>query len=165
MRIAAGGSPELPFAPADYHIPPPSVRHRVIVPITGIHQGSLTALRYARSLSSDVTAVHVAVDPEETKLLRSQWVVWGDGVRLVELESPHNMVLEPLLEYIQDMLAIRQHSEILTIVVPQSVRPRWWSNLMRTQMAVLLRLSLPFQAGVVITDVPYLLDDAQLKRK
>jgi hypothetical protein len=26
---------------------------------------------------------------------------------------------------------------------------------MRTQMAVLLRLSLPFETGVVITDVPY----------
>jgi hypothetical protein len=68
------------------------------------------------------------------------------------------MVLEPLLDYIQGMLAIRQPNEIITVVVPQSVRPRWWSNLMRTQMAVLLRLSLPFQTGIVITDVPYLLD-------
>ena len=72
--------------------------------------------------------------------------------------SPHKMVLEPLLDYIQGMLAIRQPNEIITVVVPQSVRPRWWSNLMRTQMAVLLRLSLPFQTGIVITDVPYLLD-------
>ena len=44
------------------------------------------------------------------------------------------------------------------MVVPQSIRPRWWSNLMRTQMAVLLRLSLPFETGIVITDVPYVLE-------
>jgi hypothetical protein len=38
------------------------------------------------------------------------------------------------------------------------VHPRWWSNLARTQMAVLLRLALPFQTGIVITDVPYALE-------
>jgi hypothetical protein len=65
------------------------------------------------------------------------------------------MVLEPLLAYIQGLMARKQDNEILTIVVPQSVRPRWWSNLMRTQMAALLRLSLPFETGIVITDVPY----------
>jgi hypothetical protein len=146
------------FATRNYHLPPLTVRHRVLVPITGIHQGSLTALRYARSLSSDVTAVHVSMDRAETEALHRQWPVWGEGIRLVNLDSPHKMVLEPLLQYVQGMLAIRQHNEIITVVVPQSIRPRWWSNLMRTQMAVLLRLSLPFETGIVITDVPYLLD-------
>ncbi len=142
-----------------YHLPPPVMRHRILVPVTGIHQGSLTALRYARSLSSDVTAVHVSVEPAETEELRRLWPMWGEGVRLVVLDSPHGMILEPLLEYIQSMMALRGSDEVITVVVPQSIRPRWWSNLMRTQMAVLLRLSLPFQTGIVITDVPYLLDD------
>ena len=86
------------------------------------------------------------------------WPVWGEGVRLVTLESPHNMVLEPLLDYIGGLMQLRRENEVLTVVVPQSIRPRWWSNLMRTQMALLLRLSLPFETGIVITDVPYVLD-------
>jgi hypothetical protein len=146
------------FADLHFQLPPPLVRHRIVVPITGINQGSLTALHYARSLSSDVTAVHVQMDHAETEALLKRWPTWGDGVRLVELESPHKMVLEPLLQYIQGLLALRAHNEIITVVVPQSVRPQWWSNLMRTQMAVLLRLALPFETGIVITDVPYLLD-------
>jgi len=77
------------------------------------------------------------------------------------LESPHNMVLEPLLEYIQKLMLLRQDNEIITVVVPQSIRPRWWSNLMRTQMGVLLRLSLPFETGIVITDVPYSLESEE----
>jgi hypothetical protein len=154
LEHAPGGA----FDGAIYHLPPPIVRHRIIVPVTGIHQGSLTALRYAHSLSSDVTAVHVSIEPDETAELRRLWPMWGEGIRLVVLESPHAMVLEPLLEYIQGMLSLRRGDEVITVVVPQSVRPRWWSNLMRTQMAVLLRLSLPFQTGIVITDVPYLLD-------
>jgi hypothetical protein len=51
-----------------------------------------------------------------------------------------------------------QSHETITIIVAQSIRPRWWSNLMRTQMATLLRLALPLETGVVITDVPYQLD-------
>jgi hypothetical protein len=146
------------FEARDYRLPPPIVRHRILVPVTEINQGTLTALRYAHSLSSDVTAVHVAVDRQQTENLRRLWPIWGEGVRLVVLDSPHKMVLEPLLEYIQELMALRRLDEILTVVVPQSIRPRWWSNLARTQMGVLLRLSLPFEAGIVITDVPYLLD-------
>jgi hypothetical protein len=138
-----------------YRLPPRIVRHRIVLPVNGVHQGSLTALRYAHSLSTDVTAVHIAVDEGEVKALQRDWAIWGEGVRLVILESPHHMVLEPLLAYIQGLMVRKQDNEILTIVVPQSVRPRWWSNLMRTQMAALLRLSLPFETGIVITDVPY----------
>jgi hypothetical protein len=138
-----------------FHLPPRIVRHRILVPINGVHQGTLTALRYAHSLSNDVTALHVAMDQNEAESLQQQWTTWGEGVRLITLESPHNMVLEPLLDYIHKLMAVRQENEIITVVVPQSVRPRWWSNLMRTQMGVLLRLSLPFETGIVITDVPY----------
>lgn len=144
--------------PEHFHLPPRIVRHRIIVPVNAVHQGSLTAVRYAHSLSSDVTAVHVSLDPAETEKLKEKWKTWGEGVRLVVLESEHGMVLEPLLKYIQQIMALRQPNESITIVVPQSVRPRWWSNLMRTQMATLLRLSLPFETGVVITDVPYQLE-------
>jgi hypothetical protein len=144
--------------PNHYHLPPHIVRHRIIVPVNGVNQGTLTALRYAHSLSSDVTAVHISLDRAETEDLQKRWPTWGEDVRLVILDSPHNMVLEPLLHYIQKIMALKQENEIITIVVPQSIRPRWWTNLMRTQMAVLLRLSLPFKTGIVITDVPYLLE-------
>ena len=158
VRVSTAAASSMAFKQDHYHLPPHIVRHRIIVPVTGINQGTLTALRYAQSLSSDVTAVHVSMDPAEMAELQTQWPVWGEGVRLVILESPHKMVLEPLLQYIQGMLLLRQDNEIITIVVPQSIRPRWWSNLMRTQMAVLLRLALPFETGIVITDVPYLLE-------
>ncbi len=141
-----------------YQLPPHIVRHRIILPVNSINQGTLTGLRYAQSLSSDVTAVHISVDPAETEELKKQWPTWGEGIRLVMLESPHQMVLEPLLQYIQSIMALKQSNEIITVVVPQSIRPRWWSNLSRTQMAVLLRLALPFETGIVITDVPYVIE-------
>ena len=67
--------------------PPPRVdRHRVILPISGVHRGIVAALRYARALSDDVTAVYVSTDPEQTAAVQKKWGLWGDGVRLVVAE-------------------------------------------------------------------------------
>lgn len=136
-------------------------RHRVILPISGVHRGTLAALRYARSLSDDVTAVHVSIDPAETEAVRRKWRTWGEGVRLVILESPYRLLVEPLLDYIEDLLSRRQPNELLTIVVPQFVPRRWWHNLLHTQTAMILRLALLFKPGIVVTDVPYHLGETE----
>jgi len=130
-------------------------RHRVILAISGVHQGTLAGLQYARSLSNDVTAVHVSLDPAEAKKIQHKWEVWGDGVRLVILTSPYRLLLEPLLEYIERIAAQRQANEIITVVVPHFVPRHWWHNLLHTQTAFLLRLALLFMPGIVITQVPY----------
>jgi amino acid transporter len=142
----------------DYGEPPHISRHRVILPISGVHRGTLAGLDYARSLSDDITAVHISLDPAEAEKVRQKWELWGDGVRLVILESPYRLMLEPLLEYIEEIAAQRQPNEIITIVVPQFVPRRWWNNLLHTQTAALLRLALLFKPGLVITDVPYQVD-------
>jgi len=76
-------------------------------------------------------------------------------VRLVILDSPYRMLLEPLLGYIEEVAAQRQPNETITIVVPQFVPRRRWNNLLHTQTAFMLRLVLLFKPGIVITDVPY----------
>jgi len=139
----------------DYGLPPMGRRNRVILPISGVHRGTLAALRYARSLSDDVTAVHVTIDPAEAERVRGKWETWGEGVRLVILDSPYRLLIEPLLAYLEEILAKRQPNDTVTIVVPQFVPRRWWHNLLHTQTALLLRLALLFRPGLVITDVPY----------
>ena len=139
----------------DFGAPPPIARHRVILPISGVHRGTLAALRYARNLSADVTAVHISLDPEEAERIQHKWELWGEGVRLVILDSPYRLLLEPLLGYIQEIADHRQPNETITIVVPQFVPKHWWNNVLHTQAATMLRLALLFKPGVVITDVPY----------
>jgi hypothetical protein len=139
----------------DYGPPPQIKRHRVLLPVSGVHRGTLAALRYARSLSDDVTAIHVSIDDAEAGRVQEKWETWGGGVRLVLLDSPYRLLLEPLLAYIQEIAAQRQPGETITIVVPQFVPNRWWSNLLHTQTALWLRMALMFKPGIVITDVPY----------
>lgn len=59
--------------------------HKVILPISSVHRGTLQALDYAQSLSYDVTAVHIAIDPAQAEKVRQKWELWGNGTRLVIL--------------------------------------------------------------------------------
>ncbi len=139
-----------------YGEPPPYLsRHRVLVPLSNVHQGTLAALRYARILSDDVTAIHVSIEPEDTERARKHWEKWGRGTRLVIVDSPYRLFLEPLLIYIEEILATRQPNEIITIVVPHFVATHRIHNLLHMQTAELLRRELLSTPGVVITEVPY----------
>jgi hypothetical protein len=144
------------FSLEHYGEPPPyTVRHRVIVPISSVHPGTLAALRYARMLSEDITAVHISLEPEDTEKVRAKWERWGRGTRLVIVDSPYRLFLEPLLDYIDEILASRQANETITIVVPQFVSRTKAHNLLHMQTAEMLRRELLTTPGVVITEVPY----------
>ncbi|MEN4013566.1 MAG: APC family permease [Bellilinea sp.] len=142
----------------NYGAPPRIARHRVILPIGGVHRGTLAALRYARTLSDDITAVHVSIDPQEAERVRQKWETWGDGRRLVILESPYRLFIEPLLEYIDELDQQRQPNEIITIVVPEFIPRHWHSGMLHTKTAVALRQALLFHKDIVITSVPYQVD-------
>ncbi len=135
--------------------PPPAVRHRVILPISGVHRGALEALNYARSLSDDVTAVYISIEPEERDAVERKWNWWGKGVRLVVIDSPYRTFLEPFLGYVDELCGVLQSNERLTIVVPQFNPKHPWHNVLHTQTAFWLRFALLSKRGIVITEVPY----------
>lgn len=136
---------------------PPSqtTRHRVIMPVSGVHQGTLIALRYARILSDDVTAVHVVIDSEEADKIGRKWKKYGEGVRLVMLNSPYRLLIEPLLQYINEIAQQRQPGETMTIVVPEFVSNNRLTSALHMNTAALLRGQLKRQPGIIIIDVPY----------
>ncbi len=136
-------------------IPPQTHRHRVIMPVSGVHQGTLSALRYARMLSDDVTCLHIVIEPDDAEKTRKKWETWGEGVRLVMLDSPYRLFVEPLLEYIANIAENRQSGEIITVVVPEFVSDNRWTSALHTNTADILRAQLKNQHGIVITNVPY----------
>jgi amino acid transporter len=139
------------------HFGPPARvdRHRVVLAVSGVHRGTVAGLHYARALSEDVTAVYVSTGPEATAEIEEKWGRWGAGVRLVVLTSPYRLLIEPLLAYIRELSKQRQPNEVMTVVVPQFVPQKPWHNVLHAQTAMLLRLALMFERGIVITSVPY----------
>ena len=130
-------------------------RQRVILPISGVHKGTLKALRYARSLSPYITAVYVAFDEAQTQSIQQRWGTWAEGIPLVVIDSPYRELMHPLVNYIEDRAAQNQPDETLTVVVPEFIPGRWWHNFLHMQNATWLRWALRNVAGVVVVDVPY----------
>lgn len=126
----------------------------VLVPISGIHRAVVQAIEYARTLSPDVRAVYVNLDPLITAQLRREWERWGQGVPLVVLESPYRSLMEPLLEYIEKVDAERP-DDFVTVVLPEFVPARWWHHLFHNQSALLIKGSLLFKPNTVVTSVPF----------
>jgi hypothetical protein len=134
---------------------PRGARHNaVLVPISGVQRAVLEALDYAKTLSADVRAVYVNVDPSATEQLRNGWSQWGNGVPLIVLESPYRSLMEPLLEYIERVGADHPDGYI-TIVLPEFVPVRWWHHLFHNQRALLIKGALLFKPNIVVTSVPF----------
>jgi amino acid transporter len=130
-------------------------RNRVIMPIAGVHNGILVALNYARTLSSDITAVHISIEPKDVEKVENKWTIWGDGIRLVVLHSPYREFMEPFLGYIDNIAAAVGPDEVITIVVPQFVSRRWWTRFLHTRTAESLRKELLNRKNIVVLEVPY----------
>jgi amino acid transporter len=134
--------------------PEPRRFNTVLVPIGGVHRAVVTAAQYAKTISPDVRAVYVDVDPRVTEEIRKQWTQWGQGVPLVVLESPYRSLMEPLLEYIEQVDDERP-DDFVTILLPEFVPARWWHHLLHNQRALLIKGALLFRPNIVVTSVPY----------
>ena len=134
--------------------PEPAGRHVVIVPIGGLQRAVVKALCYARTLSTDVRAVYVELDATATDAMRRQWPEWGQGVELVVLESPFRSLMEPLLDYI-DELQRSEPTAYVTVILPEFVPRRLWQHLLHNQHALLIKGALLFRPNIVVTSVPY----------
>jgi len=134
------------------------IKHTVIVPISGIHRGVVNALQYARSIASDrVQAVYVDFEEEATASLKDKWERWGAGVQLVVLPSPYRELTRPLLRHIHRLSKENSHN-IITVVLPEFIPARWWQHFLHNQSSLLLKGSLLFKKGVIVTSVPYHLE-------
>jgi len=87
--------------------------------------------------------------------VQKKWMTWGEGTRLVILDSPFRLFIEPLLEYVEELIDQRQSNETITIVVPQFIPSKRWHNTLHMRTANFLRQELLSKPGVVVTDVPY----------
>jgi hypothetical protein len=134
--------------------PLPRLKNIVLLPLSGVHRAVLQALHYAHTLSDDVRALYVATDPQSLAIVRAEWEQWGEGVPLVVLDSPYRSVLEPLINYVNDLEA-REPEAYVTIVLPEFVPARWWQHLLHNQRALILKGTLLFRPNTVVTNVPF----------
>ena len=127
---------------------------RVIVPVSRLDRPTFEALAYARSISTDVTAVHVADEDGAIEEMQRRWGEWGGPVRLIILESPYRALLAPLLAYI-DATESADPLRPTTIVLAEFVPRHLWEYPLHNQTALRLKLRLFFRPNTVVVDVPF----------
>ena len=143
---------------------PPSLKPvkptRVVIPISTIHRGVVNAVLFAQSISDNVTAVYVELEPGAGEKMREEWAQWWPDVPLVVIPSPYRSVVSPLLEFIDETDSQHNDGQLATIVLPEFVPTRWWHGLLHNQTAWLIKAALLYHRrslGLerVIIDVPF----------
>jgi hypothetical protein len=138
------------------NILPPKI-HRVIIPVSTMTNATMMAVSYAASISNDVRAVYVGLDPARVEKLKEIWKAYCIDIPLVILDSPYRSIIQPLLKYIDELLS-EEEDQLITVVLPEFIPAKWWHNILHNQTALLIRGILQFKKRVVITSVRHFLN-------
>jgi hypothetical protein len=154
---------------------PPSLRPlpkpRVVIPVSSVHRGMVDAVNFARSISDQVTAVYIDIDPgPDEEELRQRWNVWFPDINFVVIQSPYRSLVEPLLTYLETTDAEQNDGKHAILVLPEIIPPASWHEILHNQSAEEIKKSLLFQrrhSGLqrIIIDVPYHLRKTKDKKK
>jgi len=129
--------------------------HHIIVPVAGLNKAVITSLKYARSLSHNVVAYHVSVDPDYGEKLRQKWEKWVPDIPLIIKESPYRSIIRPLIEFIESEEHASKPNDFITILVPEFIVGKWWHHLLHNQTGFFIRSALVHEKNVAISSVPY----------
>jgi amino acid transporter len=138
----------------------PSPPPRVVVPVSGVHRGIVDAIAFARSISKDVTAVYIELEPGAAASVFETWQQWWPDVPLVIVPSPYRSIVGPLLDFLDKTDREHNDGQQATVVLPEFVPAHWWQALLHNQSAWLIKAALLYrrrQQGFqrAIIDVPY----------
>lgn len=142
-------------------------RNRVIVPIESLNKASIRALRYARTISENVTAFNVSIDEESGKRIRERYNMLDTDIPLIIKYSPFRKVVDPLLKFIESAEYDYKKSDMITVILPQFAVKSWWNKFLHNHTRVFIERELLKHKHIVISTMPLQLkyDDYILKKK
>jgi Amino acid permease len=133
---------------------PPKRTQRVIVPVADVTRDVVHALTFARTMSDDVTAVHVTDDAERGALLRARFERQVPGVPFVVVESPYRSLVRPLVRYLEDAVT-QAGDQVVVVLLPVYVPRNRLERLLYNSNGGRIREALLGRPNVLVADVPY----------
>jgi len=139
------------------------IHPRVVVPVSGVHRGVVDAITFALSISNDVTAVYIELEPGSGEMIRNEWNQWWPNVPLVIIPSPYRSIVGPLLDFLDQTDEKHADGQLATVVLPEIVPSKWWQGLLHNQTAWVIKAALLYRRRHLgyqraIIDVPYHLE-------
>lgn len=133
-----------------------------IVLVSRLQKPVIKALDYAIAAQHEKTiAVHIALTPEDGKMLQREWEQHGIPVPLVIVDSPYRTFAQPIEHFIREYRE-KHGPSVVTVYLPQYIVGHWWESLLHNRRARRIASQLMLMHGVTITLVPWLLDSSEL---
>jgi hypothetical protein len=134
------------------------MHNHVIVLVKDIDRRLIRALRYAKSLSADkVEALYIDIDGNG-KAFQERWDKAGFGIRLTCINSPYREILSPIMEYIRS-IPRPTIDHVVTVILPEYAPENLGDAMLHDQTSFFLKQQLFGEPGVILTDVPYHIDE------
>ena len=144
------------------HAQPTGVGARAVIPerivalvfVASVHDATLRAINYARSLNAHETrAVFLATEPEETPAFLAEWAKRGIGIQLDVVEAPFRDLGPPLLEEVRRVTSSR--GTVATVILPEFLVTKWWQRILHNNRALFIKRELLFERSVILSSVPF----------
>ncbi|MFJ4045705.1 APC family permease [Microbacterium sp. NPDC089987] len=133
-----------------------------IVLVSRLQKPVIKALDYAIAAQHDKTiAVHIALTPEDGKVLQREWAQHRIPVPLVIVDSPYRTYAQPIEHFIREYRE-KHGPSVVTVYLPQYIVGHWWESVLHNRRARRIASQLMLVHGVTITLVPWLLDSSEL---
>jgi amino acid transporter len=154
-RIAVADAP-VPRGTGDGDATIPA-RTVTLVFVSGIHDASIRAANYARSLHAlETRAVYFALDHESVNKVIDERFELRPGMPLDIVDAPYRDLTGPMLA------EVRRYTErddtLVSLVIPELLPKRPLHHLLHRQTALFVKRLFLFEPRVVLTSVPYHLD-------
>jgi hypothetical protein len=137
-----------------------SLLPRVVVPISGVHRGIVDAVEFAKSISRDVTAIYIELEPGSGEAIRPKWNQRWPDIPLSILPSPYRTIVGPLLDYLDQIDRDHADGQLAAIVLPEFVPRKWWHAFLHNQTAWMIKAALLYRRRHlgyqrIIIDIPF----------
>jgi amino acid transporter len=127
-----------------------------LVFVSAVHDPTIRALNYARSLgASETRAVYFDLDPETAHHIEEEWVEAAVDIPLDVVEAPFRDLTGPMLGEVRRYTA--DADTVCSVVVPELLVSKWRHLLLHNQNALFVKRLLLTEPRVVLSSVPFVL--------
>jgi amino acid transporter len=135
-------------------LPPPDRDRRVIVAAPALSRAVVQAIQVGRTLSPDVSVVHVTSDLRDGERVRDRIEQAVPGIDVVLVESPYRSLVRPLIRYLE-ILDEEDPGKVTLVLIPELVPRHAWERLLFNQNGKRISAALVGREDVVVLDAPY----------
>lgn len=129
-------------------------RNRVIVPIASVNKASIRAMRYAKTISDNVTAFNVAINDEDKDRIEKKWALLRTDIPLIVKNSPYRKIISPLLDFIESTEYDLKKGDIITVIIPQFSVRAWWHKILHNHTRLFISNELLTHKHIVVATIP-----------